>query len=386
MSRFGRIRRRPDHWASQHERARARAAERLDGPLGLAEATWLDEHLASCRSCAAIAAAYESDRQALQVLRANPPEPPRDLWARTAAAIEQESAARGRHVPTSVPSGRRFPLGALSGIAVIAVVVGVSAVSTGLFSSGASVTPLSAVGSAIPGDAQRQSGESAVSGNDTAGGAAPTPIAVGPGEVQWIRTGTDGTFAFNAAMIDEVCPADGQDGCATLEGAASRRLALVATPESIIGSPTNDQAVVFTRDAAGDQEVVVVDLPREAVAVASSAPAVTADPYPTPAATAGPTTAPASTAASPIPEPTPTDIDTAGATDPPTPSPSPSTTPSASAETSTPTSPTASASPTPTVSPEPTVAASLAIANDVEIVGQSAAFSADGRWFAFTAR
>ncbi|MEO5885611.1 MAG: hypothetical protein ABIQ58_08880, partial [Candidatus Limnocylindrales bacterium] len=42
--------------------------------------------------------------------------------------------------------------------------------------------------------------------------------------------------------------------------------------------------------------------------------------------------------------------------------------------------------PTPTVSPEPTVAASLAIANDVEIVGQSAAFSADGRWFAFTAR
>ena len=68
MSRFGRIRRRPDHWVSSHERARVRSAERLDGPLGLAEATWLDEHLAACPACAAIAAAYEADRHSLRDL------------------------------------------------------------------------------------------------------------------------------------------------------------------------------------------------------------------------------------------------------------------------------------------------------------------------------
>jgi hypothetical protein len=50
--------------------------------------------------------------------------------------------------------------------------------------------------------------------------------------------------------------------------------------------------------------------------------------------------------------------------------------------------PTASveASPTPRVTPEPSIAASLAIASGVKIVGESAAFSPDGSWFAFTAR
>ena len=48
--------------------------------------------------------------------------------------------------------------------------------------------------------------------------------------------------------------------------------------------------------------------------------------------------------------------------------------------------PAASATPRPLVTPEPTVAATLALANDITLVGQSAAFSPDGSWFAFTAR
>ena len=40
----------------------------------------------------------------------------------------------------------------------------------------------------------------------------------------------------------------------------------------------------------------------------------------------------------------------------------------------------------PTPSPEATLAASLSIASDIEVIGQTAAFSADGEWFAFTAR
>ncbi|MGK2849706.1 MAG: zf-HC2 domain-containing protein [Candidatus Limnocylindrales bacterium] len=363
MTRFARIRRRPDHWASPHDRARVRAAERLDGPLGLAEATWLDEHLAGCEACTAIAAAYEADRLSLRALAANPPEPPRDLWARTAAAIERESAANGRGAtPDARPVGRRIPLGALSGIAVIAVVVGVSAVSTNLFSgqSGAAVGTLSGVGGAAASDSART--DLGTQGAEVAG-AIPTPIAVGAGEVQWVRARGDGTYAYNAAPIDEVCPADGQDGCATLADAAAKRFALTSEPETIIGSPTDGQAVVVSRDSAGRQSIVVVDLPTTETAAIDPEPVT----VPSEAPTLGPSAAPASPA---IPEATPSGSAQSGPSDPP------ASTPPASVK----------PSPTPTVSPEPTVAASLALADGVEVVGPSAAFSADGEWFAFTAR
>lgn len=370
MTRFARIRRRPDHWATPHDRARVRAAERLDGPLGLAEATWLDEHLAGCDACSAIAAAYEADRQSLRALAANPPEPPRDLWARTAAAIERESAAHGRAAadPSAPPAGRRIPLGALSGIAVIAVVVGVSAVSTNLFSGGAAVGTLSGGGDAVASDSART--DVGTSGAEVAG-ALPTPIAVGAGEVQWVRARGDGTFAYNAAPIDEVCPADAKDGCATLEDAAAKRFALKSEPETIIGSPTDGQAVVVSRDAAGRQSIVVVDLPDADAAQIDPEPAVT----PSEAPTLTPTAAPASPV---VPEATPTGSAPAGPSDPPVATPEP-------ASTATPPAP-VEPSPTPTVSPEPSVAPTLALADGVEVVGPSAAFSADGTWFAFTAR
>ena len=42
--------------------------------------------------------------------------------------------------------------------------------------------------------------------------------------------------------------------------------------------------------------------------------------------------------------------------------------------------------PSPTLSPTPSIAASIAIASGIELIGESAAFSPDGSWFAFTAR
>lgn len=377
MTRFARIRRRPDHWASPHDRARVRAAERLDGPLGLAEATWLDDHLAGCEACTAVATAYEADRLSLRALAANPPEPPRDLWARTAAAVERESAAQGRGrgavAPVARPGNRRLPLGALSGIAVIAVVVGVSAVSTNLFSGQASVETLSDVGGAAASDAARTNIESP--GAEVAR-AAPTPIAVGAGEVQWVRARGDGTFAYNAAPIDEVCPADGQDGCATIEDAAAKRFALTSEPETIIGSPTDGQAVVVSRDAAGRQSIAVVDLP--------DAGAAAIDPEPVVAPSQAPTIAPSAAPASPaIPEATPSASAQSGPSDPPAATPPPASTPPAATTTPAPDEPPSSS---PSVTPEPTVAQTMALVDGVEVVGQSAAFSADGAWFAFTAR
>src|SRR5262245_28618906 len=111
---------RNDDWSSDHARARARAAERLDGPLEADESAWLDDHLASCDACSAVAADYAAQRLELRTLRDRAPVPPRDLWARTAAAIEHES----RH---GAPRGRRStlrPYALLAGALVVAVAVG----------------------------------------------------------------------------------------------------------------------------------------------------------------------------------------------------------------------------------------------------------------------
>ena len=106
---MGRRARHADDWASPHERARTRAAQRLDWPLDPAEAVWLDAHLADCRSCRRRADEYLENRDRLRTLRDNAPPPPRDLWARTAAAIELESQ-RGRRAPGARPAARR-PVG-----------------------------------------------------------------------------------------------------------------------------------------------------------------------------------------------------------------------------------------------------------------------------------
>jgi hypothetical protein len=373
MSRFGRIRRRPDHWASAHERARARAAERLDGPLGLAEATWLDEHLAGCPACAAIAAAYETDRQSLHAMRGAMPEPPRDLWARTAAAIEQESGGRRGAAPRR---SQRVPLGALSGLAVVAVVVGVSTMSSGLF-TGAAPTDQDSEAARAPDSAAPLGAADGGSGEVTAE-AAPTPIAVGAGQVKWVDLVGDGSLAYNAADVDEVCPAELQEGCATVADDAAGRLSLAAAPEAIIATPNERQAIVVSRDASGAQQLLVVDLPpptdaTEAASpdpaptdVVAQSPAPSSDPggTPDPAASAAPSDDPAATSTPASPEPS------ADALTSPSPDPLASPDPAES----------------PAVSPEASLAARLPIASDIEIVGQSAAFSDDGEWFAFTAR
>ncbi len=114
---------RPEPFAADHERARNLAAQRLDGPLPPDDAGWLTDHLAWCGPCRAVAAEYGEQRLSLRALRHDLPEAPRDLWARTAAAIESQPARRRR--------GRRRRFGAfayapLVGALVVAVVVGSS--------------------------------------------------------------------------------------------------------------------------------------------------------------------------------------------------------------------------------------------------------------------
>ncbi|MGH2477424.1 MAG: anti-sigma factor, partial [Candidatus Limnocylindrales bacterium] len=271
MTRFARIRRRPDHWRSTHERARARAGERLDGPLGLAEAAWLDQHLAECAPCAAVAAAYEADRGALRTLRARPPEPPRDLWARTAAAIERgSSAGRATETVPATRRGSRFPLGAMAGIAVIALVVGVSTLSGGAWRVGSPQQ--------LPVATSGASDVATLASPETDPGAEATPMAVGAGDVTWIDEGPGGSLGYAAVTIDEVCPKQ-VSGCPMIREGQRKSLGLSRAPRTIFGSPTQSQAVAISDNGDAGDQLVIVHLPSPDE---TSPPASSPSPSPSP--------------------------------------------------------------------------------------------------------
>ena len=227
MSRFPHLRRRQDRWSDEHAHARTRLAERLDGPLGLTESTWLDEHLAACPSCTAIAAAFEDDRVALRALRDQLPEPPRDLWARTAAAIEAE--ASGGAGDAAGPARRSVPVGAMSGIVVVAIAVGVTLLSgTILFYDD--------TGNGVKGD----DGIELPPGTSVAAvptGVEATPFAVDAGAVGWIDQGPNARRP-TPSSVDEVCPVKGSAGCPTLETDRDTAMAFDGATKTIVGSPT----------------------------------------------------------------------------------------------------------------------------------------------------
>ncbi len=340
--------RRPDHWSSPHERARVRAAERLDAPLATSEAAWLETHLAGCPACDAIAEAYVADRLALRELREVAPEPPRDLWARTAAGIERESATRRREPRSAADRRRSLPaLGALSGLAVVTVVVIATAISGGFLAS---------VGDGVATSASPV----ALASQEPA--PAPTAMAVGAGKVYWLGAGTGGTFAYNMADVLAVCPLDRQPDCAPFADANARRVTISAIPKFVFQSPIDDQAIVVGTDAAGSDAILVVALPPS-----DPTPELSPDPSSAPVEP----TAPAA-GAEPIATITPI---TSG---------EPTVVPSVIVSSG---DPGGSLEPIASelISPEPSTSA-VAIITDVIVVGRSAAYSPDGTWFAFSAR
>ncbi|HEU0237339.1 MAG TPA: hypothetical protein VFR14_12945 [Candidatus Limnocylindrales bacterium] len=343
MNYLRRYRPRRDQWASPHQRARVLAAERIDGFVGEDDAAWLDRHLAECQTCAAVAVEYEAQRGAFRDLAARTPEPPRDLWARTAAAIEAEAA---RRVATADGAGAsrgwagrrrpaRLPLGVMSGALVVAVVVGAS-----LFARGTPLTPIQPPQSAAPSGTPRPT-------------VAPqaTPLAIPAGAVAWIRQGDDGSFGLYVARINEVCPGREKAGCAPIAETESQPIANLDGPSAVVLSPTTDQLVLVDDPGDGSGGTVYV-VPVPAAVDPGATPTPTTEPTPTP--TLGPT-------ATPTTGPTPT----VG------PSGSPGPTPTGSG--------------LPSGSPEPSPDGSMAIASGVTLVGDTAAYSPDGQWFAFSA-
>ena len=259
------FRRRHNDAEASHDRARALIANGFTTPNEPTDATWLDAHIAGCAECAADLAAYVTDRELLRALRDHRPEPPRDLWARTAAAIEQDHARRGRGSRALRATGSwrigRVPVGVASGLLVVVVVLGVSLAPRGI--------PLASP----PATSQ-----------DVAVGtpkADATPIAVTAGALAWIQSGPDGTYEFRRASVDSVCP-DAKSECTTLGLGSTTRIHLKQPPQAVVESPAGSEIVVVTSPASvGGTEILVVSVP-------------TAPPLPeaTPSAVTSPETAP----------------------------------------------------------------------------------------------
>jgi len=360
-------RRGPKDRPSGHELARKLAAERVDGPLDPDAAAWLDDHLEGCQSCARIAATYQADHAELRGWRDLPsPEPPRDLWARTSAAIDSQGRSPGhRGTRPGVPWLRRVrassrPLATLVGIMAV-VVLAVASLQN------FPATPRTALASPPASSAS------------IAANPGSTPLAVHRSQVAWVSQRDPETYTYNVTTVDHVCASDKQPDCAPLEASPGTGVRIPVQPGAIVVSPTSkSQAVVVGKSGGpGAGSVYAIDVPAP---TASTAPTPAAPPSSGPASSA-PASSPAQASSSPTgPTATPSASQPAqtapGASTPP---PSAPASPGESAPVSLPPSPGTTPTSTPGVAARP-------IISGVVLVGQSASYSSDGQWFAFTAR
>ena len=426
------------HATADHDRARELAATRLDEALAAGDAAWLEDHFAACPDCRAVATEYDGQRSMFSVLRLDAPEPPRDLWARTAAVIDAQGAGRSRRIEGWLP--RSIPLAPVAGLMIIAIAVGAGLLNgRGLFPGG--------------------------SGNGE--GPMPTPIDVAATDVSVVSRGADGTIQIVTRRLDQVCPM-GVEACGISTSSGVTTTASIDGSANLdaIFSPSRENVVVVQR-GAGATGVYVLNVrtaspspvPTPSATAPAATPAPTATPgvsaepatqdpgvatasptgsastaTPEPTATPGPVTSEPPTAtpmlsAEPEPtatpsvsaEPEPTATPSVSAEPEPTATPSvsaepePTATPSVSAEPEPTATPSVSAEPEPTATPsvsaepEPTATPSvsaeptapvptpviavsptpggpLEIASDVIVVGSIAAYAPDGSMFAFTAR
>lgn len=290
------FRRRHHDDESAHDRARALTATEMLEPLGELQAVWLAGHLESCAECRNDREAYLVDRSLLRGLRENAPEPPRDLRARTMAALDRESLARSRRgraagVRGLGPARRRpsMPFGAAAGALIVFVVVG------------ATVLP-----QLIPSPSRPDRSQAAVASAEPQTTPFDVP-ATAVNDVGWIQPGIDGSWELVLADVTALCPRT-RPGCQPLgEDTPARRIDLGSVPHGVTISPTEQQLVVETRGEDGDAgRIFVVSLPPEPLTptpAPTETPADTATPgvTPDPQTDTPPTAQPTDVAGSPLP-------------------------------------------------------------------------------------
>lgn len=224
-----------------HRTFRESISDRLDGPLDPAAELALRAHMASCPRCRMVERGYLRARQALRSLPGI--HAPRDLWARTTAALDRELARRpgrrSRHrddLPARPVSSPALMLAALASIVLAVAVMGSRL--------------------AVPEPIRQVADESPRI-------AAPTPFEVPTQELAVIEFTADG-LAIYETTIDRACPPTALD-CIEID--TPRRQLLTLSGELTASSLDLHQAggrlAVLTADELGRETVSVVLLPPE---------------------------------------------------------------------------------------------------------------------------
>jgi hypothetical protein len=342
-----------------HERARSLAVEAVDSELEPFDAAWLEAHLATCPACGAIADEYRAQHLELRSLEV--PEPPRDLWARTSAALDAiDGGASGRKQsrPSSGRSGRRPLFGTAIAVGFVVLVAGASLIAQ---SPIANVLP----GITPPGVMAFATGSSVLASQ-----VPQAPLAVVDGTSYWIAS-DQGVYQITGSTAD--C-APASVSC-TVTGDSGQTLGSITSDTSVsaVLAPDASQAAVWT-----DNKIVIVPLSTTPQTVSLDLLTPRPTQVATPSLAVSPTPAPAS--------PTPASTGTP-AVSPAGVSPAAiSMVPSSIASLVATATPTASPSPTPAPAAGPAVTKPTAILDGYEIVGRNPEFSADGSLVAFSAR
>ncbi|MFI5259873.1 MAG: hypothetical protein ACHQ01_09745 [Candidatus Limnocylindrales bacterium] len=334
-----------------HERARNLAAESVDAELEPNDAEWLAGHLEACPDCAAVAEEYRAIHLELSSLPV--PEPPRDLWARTAAGFDLADAAASRRSPRSAgasPVSRRPLFATAVAVGVVVVVAATSLIVQSPILNplpGSTGTAAIALGTATPGQSS---------------GGPQAPLAVVNGTSYWIAS-VAGVYEIKGGTT----PCAATDGSCTMTNGTGQTLGSISSDTTVSAAiaPDATRAAVWT-----DNKVVIMPLVSspQTVAIDLLTPRPTLTPAPatpSPSPTAAPTSTPAPSATAAI-----SIIATVPATMPSV-SPSPIATASA------------------TVAPSattPGVAQATAILSGYQVVGRDPEFSPDGTYVAFSAR
>jgi hypothetical protein len=334
-----------------HERAGLLAAESVDSALEPQDAEWLDGHLSGCTGCRAIADEYREIHAELRSLAR--PEPPRDLWARTAAALDVVDAGAGRRAlrrTGSRPAGSRPLIGTAVAVGLVLVVTAVSVMSQSpIVHSGPSAAApgVIAVGSASTGPASE---------------APLAPLAVVDGTSYWM-SGGDGVYMIKGSTAQ--CTT-GSGGC-TVGSETGQTLGSISSDSAVLAviAPDAKQAAVWTTDKIA---IMPLGVQLEPVAMDLLTPRPTAAVTPTPTAIPTATAAPTQSASA---TPLHSAVESAPA--------------SSSAPTATP-MPTLAPTAVPTPTPVPAASGSVAILSGYQIVGRDPEFSADGTMVAFAAQ
>jgi hypothetical protein len=271
------FRRRHNDAEATHDRARALSSRRILESLDADDEAWLNRHLDACTECSRDDQAFAADHELLRSLRDVPFEPPRDLWARTSAALDQAAARRSQ--PIAAPAGGRAwrgaPVLAAAGVFALLVVIGATLL-PGLSPTG---VPRSSAVAVVP---------SIEPG--------PTAINVVTAAIPAAHVGADGKIDLFFTDVHKVCPRSSPECVPPPSQQQGTSLDLVGAKDSTVTiSPDNDQLVFESEShAAGEGKIYVVPVgsaaqPGESPSAPTATPTVGSTPPSEPPVSGEPT-------------------------------------------------------------------------------------------------